>query len=72
MEVGEKDNGSTRGDANLHNWVAGNVRMAAALKAKNYHYRYLFAQGAGHNDGKVRKATLADGLVWLWVGYGGK
>ena len=69
MEVGEKDNGSARGDANLHNWVAGNVRMAAALKAKNYHYRYIFAQGAGHNDGKVVRATLPDALLWLWHGY---
>ena len=72
MEVGEKDNGSTRGDANLHNWVAGNQRMAAALKAKNYHYRYIFAEGAGHNDGKVLRATLPDALVWLWAGYQGK
>jgi enterochelin esterase-like enzyme len=69
LEVGEKDNGFARGDANLHNWVAGNVRMAAALKARNYHYRYVFAQGAGHNDGKVMHATLPDALVWLWKGW---
>ena len=46
-----------------------NQRTAAALKAKNYHYRYVFAERAGHCQGKVRDSTLADTLVWMWRGY---
>ena len=46
-----------------------NQRTAAALMAKGYHYRYVFAQQAGHCQGNVRSATLADTLVWMWRGY---
>jgi len=35
-------------NAPLHNWVLANQRMAAALKAKGYAYRYVFAEAAGH------------------------
>ena len=52
LEVGENDNGSKRDEASLHNWVLANQRMAAALKAKGYHYRFVFAKGAGHTDGR--------------------
>ncbi|HZL38371.1 MAG TPA: alpha/beta hydrolase-fold protein [Tepidisphaeraceae bacterium] len=72
MEVGENDNGSKRSEASLHNWVMANERMAAALKAKGYHYRYVVAKGAGHVDGKVVRQTLPEALVWLWRGYQGK
>ena len=69
LEVGENDNGSKKDEASLHNWVMANERMAAALKAKGYHYRYEFAAGAGHVDGKVVKQTLPEALLWLWRGY---
>lgn len=69
LEVGEKDNGFQKDAASMHNWTMSNVRMAAALKAKGYHYHYVFAEGAGHNDGKVLHATLPDAMVWLWRGY---
>ena len=69
MEVGENDNGSKRDEASLHNWVMANDRMAAALKAKGYSYRYVFAEGAGHVDGKVVMQTLPEALEWLWKGY---
>lgn len=69
MEVGENDNGSTKSEETLHNWVLANQRMAAALKAKGYHYRYEFAKGAGHVDGKVVGQTLPEALLWLWRGY---
>jgi len=55
-----------------HDWVMANDRTEAALKAKRYHYRYLFCQSAGHGDGKVQDATLADSLVWDWRGYLGE
>ena len=69
LEVSENDNGSTRDEASLHNWVMANQRMAAALKAKGYDYRYVFAKAAGHTDGRVTRQTLPDALEWLWKGY---
>lgn len=69
LEVSENDNGSKRDEASLHNWVMANQRMAAALKAKGYDYRYVFAQNAGHTDGRVTRQTLASALEWLWQGY---
>lgn len=69
LEVSENDNGSTRDEASLHNWVMANQRMAAALKAKGYDYRYVFARDARHTDGRVTRQTLPEALVWLWQGY---
>jgi enterochelin esterase-like enzyme len=69
MEVGENDNGAKRDEASLHNWVMANDRMAAALKAKGYQYRYVFAEGARHVDGGVVNQTLPEALAWLWKGY---
>lgn len=72
LEVSENDNGSKRDEASLHNWVLANQRMAAALKDKGYHYRYVFAKAAGHTDGKVTRQTLPEALEWLWHGYAPK
>ena len=72
LQVGEKDNGYQRDEASLHNWVLANQRMAAALKAKGYHYRYVFSAGAGHVDRKVVNQTLPEALLWLWQGYAAK
>jgi hypothetical protein len=40
--------------------------MAAVLKKKGYDYRYVFALGAGHVDGRVVMQTLPSALEWLW------
>ena len=72
LEVSENDNGSTRDEASLHNWVMANQRMAAVLKAKGYAYRYVFAEKAGHTDGRVTRQTLPAALEWLWQGYTAK
>ena len=69
LEVSENDNGSKRDEASLHNWVLANQRMAAVLKAKGYAYRYVFAEAAGHTDGRVTRQTLPGALEWLWQGY---
>lgn len=69
MHVGENDNGSTRDEASLHNWVLANQHMAAALKAKGYKYRYVYAEASGHTDGAVINQTLAGAMEWLWQGY---
>jgi len=72
LEVGEHDLGANRDEASLHNWVLANQRMAAALKTKGYPYRYVYALGAGHVDGRVTRQTLPGALEWLWQGYPNK
>ncbi|HEX2750948.1 MAG TPA: alpha/beta hydrolase-fold protein [Verrucomicrobiales bacterium] len=69
LHVSENDNGPKKDEASLHNWVMANQRMAAALKAKGYHYRYVFSKASGHVDGRVVKQTLPGALLWLWHGY---
>lgn len=69
LQVGEHDLGSTNSEASHHNWVMANERVAAALKAKNYHYRSVFSKGAGHCDGGPIRQTLPDTLRWMWRGY---
>ena len=70
LNVNENDlNLDARFGDGRHNWMTANQRTAAALKQKGYHYRYVFAKGAGHCDGGVRRATLPDTLVWMWQGY---
>jgi len=69
LQVGEHDNGYQREEASYHNWVMANERMAAALKAKGYHYHYVFCKNAGHVDRKVVGQTLPEALEWVWRGY---
>jgi len=69
LNANEMDNGATAPESGHHNWVMANERTAAALAAKGYHYRYIVGENAGHCDGKVQDATLADSLVWVWRGY---
>ncbi|WP_116092264.1 alpha/beta hydrolase [Sphingomonas crusticola] len=66
MEVGEKDLHWQDPESTFHNWPMANDRMAAALKAKGYDYRYVFAQDAVHVDGNVVAQTLPQALEWLW------
>lgn len=69
MHVSENDNGSTQAASGLHNWVLANVRMADVLKAKGYHYQFVYAKAAGHTDGKVISQTYPQALEWVWQGY---
>ncbi|MEO7412082.1 MAG: alpha/beta hydrolase-fold protein, partial [Opitutaceae bacterium] len=69
MQVGENDNGAKGSSANMRNWVIANERMAAALKAKGYHYQFVYSAGAGHVDRAVVAQTLPQALEWLWQGY---
>ena len=52
MEVGDRDNLSTRD--NYHDWVLANENMARVLAAKHYHYQFIFARNAGHTDRTVK------------------
>ena len=69
LNVNENDNGKGRPEADHHDWIVANQRTAAALKAKNYHYRYVFGKGVGHCAGQVQDATIAEALSWAWRGY---
>jgi len=69
MEVGERDNRYQDEEGTWHNWVLAANRTAAALKAKGYDYRYVFAKDAGHTDGRVREQTMAAALEYVWQGY---
>ena len=67
MEVGDRDNYSTRDT--YHDWVVANENMAKVLAAKGYHYQYVFAVNAGHTDRAVKQQTLPEALEYLWQGY---
>jgi enterochelin esterase-like enzyme len=69
MHVGEMDLRYKDDESTLHNWVLANLRMAAALKAKKYHYQFVFARESGHVDGRVVRQTLPQALEWVWRGY---
>jgi enterochelin esterase-like enzyme len=70
MEVGDRDNYNPNiMRDNMHDWVEANNRMATVLKAKGYHYQYVFALNAGHTDRNVRSQTLPEALEWAWKGY---
>lgn len=53
---------------NLHgNWPLSNQQMAAALKFKDYDYKFVFGDGA-HNR-KHAGAIFPDEMRWLWRGW---
>ena len=69
MEVGENDLHFADPESTWHNWPLANERMAAALKAKGYDYRFVFAKAAKHVDPRVVAQTLPGALAWLWRDY---
>jgi enterochelin esterase family protein len=69
LEVGENDLRNHDEEATLHNWVLANRRMAGILRAKRYHYQFVFARDAGHVDGRVLRQTLPEALEYVWKGY---
>jgi enterochelin esterase family protein len=70
MEVGDKDlfNPNVMRD-DMHDWVVANENMAKVLKAKGYHYQFVFAPNAGHTDRTVKAQTLPEALEYVWKGY---
>ena len=70
LEVGDHDllNPNLMRD-NMHDWVEANNRMATVLRAKGYHYQYVFALRAGHVENTVKNQTLPEALEWVWQGY---
>jgi len=67
MHVGDRDllNPNVMRD-DMHDWVAANHHMAAALASKGYPYQYVYALDSGHCDRRVREQTLPQALEWVW------
>ncbi|HTA20163.1 MAG TPA: alpha/beta hydrolase-fold protein [Polyangia bacterium] len=63
LEAGSMDLGGTR-------WRDANDAMSMALMTKGgYHYRYIQAAGAMHEDDGARRQYLPAAMQWLWRGY---
>ena len=60
--------GTTAG-GEIGGWRAANDAMSMVLKAKGYHYRYVPAEGAAHEDAGARRQYLPAALLWVWRGY---
>lgn len=67
--VSQNDNQAGTSASTFRNWVLANQRMAAVLKAKGYHYQFVYAKNAGHTDAKVISQTLPQALEYVWRGY---
>jgi enterochelin esterase-like enzyme len=67
MECGDRDNYNARDG--YHDWVVANESMAKVLTAKGYHYKFVFARGAGHTDRPTIGELYPTALEWLWQGY---
>ena len=66
VEAGEHDIGVNRPEASHLNWPLANRRLAAALEAKGYAYRFAFALGAKHVDRRMIDQQLPSDLTWAW------
>jgi enterochelin esterase family protein len=66
LQAGHRDLGW---DESVSNWLANNLRVAAALAEAGYDFRLVLGDG-GHsmNHGG---AILPDALRWLWRSEGG-
>jgi iron(III)-enterobactin esterase len=49
--------------------VIANQRLAGVLKAKGYHYQFVYSKSAGHVDAKVIRQTLPQALEYVWKDY---
>jgi len=65
MEVGDRDNFG----GPMRDWVEANENMARVLTAKGYHYKFVFARGAGHTHRPTIGQLYPSALQWIWQGY---
>lgn len=75
LAVGDRDNFNPNVMRDgMHDWVLANNRMARVLKARGYHYQYIYCLNVGHGLGGARAQITPHALEWLWHGYpaGGK
>jgi enterochelin esterase-like enzyme len=72
LAVGDRDNYNPNVmQDGMHDWVEANNRMAKVLKAKGYHYQYVYCLNCGHGIGPAKPQLLPEALEWLWKGYAG-
>ena len=70
MAIGDRDNYNPNVMRDgMHDWVEANHQMAKVLKAKGYHYQYLFCQDSGHGVGNAKAQFLPHAIEWVWQGY---
>lgn len=69
LEVGEADLHADDPEETWHNWPLANRRMAEALAAKGYPYRFTWSRDGRHDDPRVQAQTLPGALEWLWQDY---
>ena len=69
MHVSENDLGAQTASADMRNWPIANQRLASVLKAKGYHYQFVYSKNSGHVDAKVINQTLPQALEYVWQGY---
>jgi enterochelin esterase family protein len=73
LAVGDRDNFNPNVMRDgMHDWVEANNRMAKVLKAKGYHYQYLFCQNSGHGVRNAKAQFLPHAIEWVWKGYAPK
>ncbi len=70
LAVGDRDllNPNVMKDG-MHDWVEANNRMAKVIKAKGYHYQYIYCLNARHGIGNAKAQILPHALEWLWKDY---
>ena len=70
MAVGDRDNYNPNVMRDgMHDWVDANHRMAKVLKAKGYHYQYLYCLNSGHGVGNAKAQFLPHAIEWVWRDY---
>ncbi len=67
LRVWLQDGSNDQENDRYGSWPLANIRMANALKLKNYDFHFSFGQGT-HNPGHGAAEFPAE-MLWLWRGY---
>jgi enterochelin esterase family protein len=67
LRVWLQDGANDQENDRYGSWPLANIRMANALKLKNYDFHFSFGQGT-HNSGHGASEFPAE-MIWLWHGY---
>jgi enterochelin esterase family protein len=67
IRVWVQDGGSDQENDRYGSWPMANIRMANALKLKNYDFHFSFGKGT-HNSGQGA-AEFPEEMIWLWRDY---
>lgn len=67
IRVWLQDGANDQENPNYGSWPMANIRLANALKLKNYDFHFSFGKGT-HNPGQGA-AELPEEMIWLWRDY---